>query len=132
MESTSSEIPTSVVPEGIPLTTETTTPETTPAETTNPCKRELTIEVPVDVVTSERDKIVGRYTKLARIPGFRKGKVPATVVRQRFADEIKSDLVEALVPRYFRQETAKQSLLPISQPRVTDLHLHDGEPLKFT
>ncbi len=127
MEGAPSEISTSVVPEGIPLTTETTTPETT-----NPCKRELTIEVPVDVVTSERDKIVGRYTKLARIPGFRKGKVPATVVRQRFADEIKSDLVEALVPRYFRQETAKQSLLPISQPRVTDLHFNEGEPLKFT
>ena len=132
MESTPSEIPTSVVPEGIPLTTETSTPEIKPAEPSNPCKRELTIEVPVDVVTSEREKIVGRYTKLARIPGFRKGKVPATVVRQRFADEIKSDLVESLVPRYFREETAKQSLLPISQPRVTDLHLHDGEPLKFT
>jgi trigger factor len=114
------------------LTTETSTPEINPAETTNPCKRLLTIEVPVDVVASEREKIVGRYTKLARIPGFRKGKVPATVVRQRFADEIRTDLVDSLVPRYFRQETAKQALLPISQPRVTDLHLNDGEPLKFT
>ena len=75
---------------------------------------------------------MSRYTKLARIPGFRKGKVPVTVVRQRFADEIKSDLVESLVPRYFREETKKQNLLPVSQPRVTDLHLHDGEPLKFT
>ena len=118
--------------EGIPLTTETSTTETTPAEPINLCKREFTIEIPAEVVTGERDKIVNRYTKLARIPGFRKGKVPATVVRQRFADEIKSDLVEALVPRYFREETKKQNLLPVSQPRVTDLHLHDGEPLKFT
>jgi trigger factor len=118
--------------EGIPLTTETSTPESNPAETTSPCKRELTIEVPVDVVSGEREKIVGRYAKLARIPGFRKGKVPATVVRQRFADEIKKDLVESLVPRYFREETAKQALLPVSQPRVTDLHWNDGEPLKFT
>ena len=118
--------------EGIPLTTETSTTETTPAEPINPCKREFTIEIPAEVVKDERDKIVNRYTKLARIPGFRKGKVPATVVRQRFADEIKSDLVEALVPRYFREETKKQNLLPVSQPRVTDLHLHDGEPLKFT
>ena len=92
----------------------------------------MTIEIPLDVVNGERDKIVTRYAKLARIPGFRKGKVPATVVRQRFADEIKSDIVEALVPRYFREETKKQNLVPISQPRVTDLHLHDGEPLKFT
>jgi trigger factor len=114
------------------LTTETSTPETNPVETTNPCKRELTIEIPADVVTGERDKIVARYAKLARIPGFRKGKVPASVVRQRFADEIKSDVVEALVPRYFREETGKQNMLPVSQTRVTDLHLHDNEPLKFT
>ena len=68
---------------------------------------------------------------MARLPGFRKGKVPATVVRQRFAEDIKTEVVEHLVPRYFRQETEKQRLHPVSQPRVTDLHLHDGEPLKF-
>lgn len=114
------------------MTTETSTTETNTAVNTNPCKRELTIEVPADVVKDERDKIVARYAKLARVPGFRKGKVPATVVRQRFADEIKSDLVEALVPRYFREETKKQNMAPVSEPRVTDLHLHDNEPLKFT
>jgi trigger factor len=114
------------------LTTETNTAETKPAEAINPCKRELKIEIPSDVVNGEREKIVNRYAKLARIPGFRKGKVPATVVRQRFAEEIKSDLVESLVPRYFREETKKQNMLPVSQPRVTDLHLHEGEPLKFS
>lgn len=114
------------------MTTETSTTETGTAVNANPCKRELTIEVPADVVKDERDKIVARYAKLARVPGFRKGKVPATVVRQRFADEIKSDLVEALVPRYFREETKKQNMVPVSQPRVTDLHLHDDEPMKFT
>ncbi len=114
------------------MTTETSTPETNPVEITNPCKRELTIEIPADVVNGEREKIVARYAKLARIPGFRKGKVPVSVVRQRFASEIQSDVVEALVPRYFREETGKQNLLPVSQPRVTDLHLHDNEPLKFT
>ena len=114
------------------MTTETSTAETNPAEIPNPCKRQLTIEVPADVVKDEREKIIARYAKLARIPGFRKGKVPATVVRQRFADEIKSDVVEALVPRYFRKETKKQNLEPVSQPRVTDLHVHDGEALKFT
>ena len=113
--------------EGVPLTIETSTPEIT-----NPCKRELSIEIPSEIVQGEREKIVARYAKLARIPGFRKGKVPATVIRRRFADEIKSDVVEALVPRYFREEAKKQNLVPISQPRVTDLHIHDGEPLKFT
>jgi trigger factor len=117
---------------GIHLTTETGIPETNPAEALNPCKRQLTIMVPAEVVTGAREEIVGRYAKLARIPGFRKGKVPITVVRQRFADDIKNEIVGSLVPKYFREETKKQNLLPVSQPRVTDLHLQDGEPLKFT
>ncbi|MGB7556665.1 MAG: trigger factor [Candidatus Korobacteraceae bacterium] len=112
-------------------TTDTTAPEAVSPEQPNPCKRELTIEIPADVVHAETESVVGRYQKLARIPGFRKGKVPASIVRQRFAEEIKSEIVETLVPRYFRLETEKQKLLPVSQPRVTDLHLHEGEPLKF-
>ena len=102
------------------------------SEPLNPCKRDVTIEIPAEVVKAESESVVNRYQKLARIPGFRQGKVPASIVRQRFAEEIKNDVVEALVPRYFRQETQKQNLLPVSQPRVTDLHLHEGEPLKFT
>ena len=80
---------------------------------------------------AETDSLVNRYQKLARIPGFRKGKVPASIVRQRFAEDIKSEVVEALVPRYFREEAKKQNLAPVSQPRVTDLHVHEGEPLRF-
>jgi trigger factor len=113
-------------------TTETSTTDATPSEESNPCKRELIIEIPADVITAETEGVVNRYQKQARIPGFRKGKVPTSIVRQRFAEEIKSEIVEALVPRYFRRETQKQNLLPVSQPRVTDLHLHEGEPLKFT
>jgi trigger factor len=122
----------------IPLTTESNTSETTATDATsssepsNPCKRELTIKIPAGIVNAESESVVQRYQKLARIPGFRKGKVPASIVRQRFAEEIKNEIVEALVPRYFRQETQQQNLLPVSQPRVTDLHLHEGEPLKFT
>jgi len=113
------------------LTTETTPTETSSSEQSNPCQRELIIEIPADVVKAETDNLVNRYQKLARIPGFRKGKVPASIVRQRFADEIKSEVVDALVPRYFRDETKKQNLSPVSQPRVTDLHIHEGEPLRF-
>ena len=113
------------------MTTETTPTETSSTEETNPCRRELSIEIPADVVKTETDNLVSRYQKLANIPGFRKGKVPGTIVRQRFAEEIKSDVVDALVPRYFRDEAKKQNLSPVSQPRITDLHLHDGEPLRF-
>jgi trigger factor len=114
-------------------TTENNTPENTPAvEAPNPCQRELTIEIPADVVKSETEQLVGRYLKVARIPGFRKGKVPASIIRQRFAEDIKNEIVEQLVPKYFREEVQKQGMAPVSQPRVTDLHLHEGEPLKFT
>ena len=117
--------------EGIFLTTETSTPDIQTQEQSNPCKREIAIEIPVAVVSAEADAVLLRYQKLARVPGFRKGKVPASIVRQRFADEIKGEIVEALVPRYFREETQKQNLQPVSQPRVTDLNLKQGEPLTF-
>jgi trigger factor len=116
---------------GNSLTTDTTTNETTSTEQSNPCQRELTIEIPADVVKAETDSIVNKYQKLAQVPGFRKGKVPASMVRQRFAEDIKTEIVDTLVPRYFREETKKQNLAPVSQPRVTDLHIHEGEPLKF-
>jgi len=120
-----------LIAEGNILTTESTTTDIHPSQQLNPCRREITVEIPADVVESETEAIVLRYQKLGRVPGFRKGKVPASIVRQRYADEIKSDIVEVLVPRYFRQETQKQNLQPVSQPRVTDLNLKQGEPLRF-
>ncbi len=113
------------------MTTETTTKEIDSTEPANPCQREIAVEIPADVVKTETDNLVNRYQKLARIPGFRKGKVPASIIRQRFAEDIKNDVVEALVPRYFREEAEKQNLAPVSQPRVTDLHVQEGEPLRF-
>jgi len=57
--------------------------------------------------------------------------VPASIIRQRFSQDIQNDVVDALVPRYFRKETDKLGLLPVSQPRVSNLHFHEGEPLRF-
>lgn len=102
-----------------------------PVETKDACTREIAVEVPTQAVAKETDRIIEQYQKAARLPGFRRGKVPATVIRQRFAEEIKSELVEQLIPRYFRQEVERQGITPVSQPRVTDMHLHDGEPLRF-
>ncbi|MGA2979134.1 MAG: trigger factor [Terriglobales bacterium] len=94
-------------------------------------KREIQVEIPVADVNRQTDSLIQKYQKVARIPGFRRGHVPASIIRQRFSEEIKTDMVEALIPRFFRQEAEKLSLHPVSQPRVTDLHLHDGEPLRF-
>ena len=102
-----------------------------PTETKSPTKREIQVEIPAEEVTRETDTLVQKYQKLARLPGFRRGHVPASIIRQRFSEDIKSEVVDALVPRYFRQATDKQGLIPVSQPRVSDLHIHDGEPLRF-
>jgi trigger factor len=102
-----------------------------PTETTSSSKREIEVEVPAQAVTQETEALIQKYQKLARLPGFRRGHVPGSVIRMRFGEEIKSEVVDALVPRYFRQETEKQGLVPVSQPRITDLHIHDGEPLRF-
>ncbi len=118
------------------MTTETTNTEATATPEVeapvNPLLRSVTVEIPADVVDHERNKLVQQYAKLARVPGFRKGKVPAGVIRTRFSQDINEEIVRNLVPKYFREETGKQNLAPISQPEVTDLHLHDNEPLKFT
>ena len=94
-------------------------------------KREISVEVPAEEVTRETEAIILKYQKVARLPGFRKGHVPASMIRHRFAEDLKSDVVEALVPRYFRKEAEKLGMIPVSQPRVTELHIHDGEPLTF-
>ena len=103
--------------------------ESTTNESTT--KREIVVEIPVEDVNRQTDSLIQKYQKVARIPGFRRGHVPASIIRQRFSEEIKTDMVEALIPRFFRQEAERLSLHPVSQPRVTDLHLHDGEPLRF-
>ncbi len=89
------------------------------------------MEVAAEVVARETEAVVEKYRKLARLPGFRKGKVPAGLIRERFAEEIKNEVLDELVPRYFREQVDRQGLAPVSQPKVVDLHLHEGEPLRF-
>jgi trigger factor len=93
--------------------------------------REIEVEIPHEEVARETDVLIQKYQKLARIPGFRSGHAPASIIRQRFAQDIQNDVIDALIPRYFRKETDRLGLAPISQPRVTDLHAHSGEPLRF-
>ena len=94
-------------------------------------KREIAVEIPAADVARETEVQIVRYQKSARLPGFRTGHVPASVIKQRFGDGLKSDVAEALIPKYFRREAEKQGLIPVSQPRVTDLHTENGEPITF-
>ena len=103
----------------------------TPTETATSTKREIEVEVPPEEVSRETDVLIQKYQKLARIPGFRRGHVPASVIRQRFSQDIQNDVIDALVPKFFRKEAERLGLVPVSQPRVTDLQALEGKPLHF-
>ena len=102
------------------------------AATLNPeCTREVEIEIPADEVTRNFQAVTKRYKKMARIPGFRSGKVPESLIRGRFAEQIRQDVMEAVLPEHFRTAIAERKLKPISQPQVTDIDLEEGKPLRF-
>jgi trigger factor len=102
------------------------------AATLNPeCTREVEIEIPAEEVSRSFQAVTKRYKKMARIPGFRSGKVPESLIRGRFAEQIRQDVMEAVLPEHFRTAIAAQNLRPISQPQVTKIDLEDGKPLRF-
>jgi trigger factor len=93
--------------------------------------REIAVEVPADEVAKSYKTVVKRYQKLARIPGFRAGKVPESLVRSRFAKEVRQEVMELLVSERFRQAIDEQKLKPVSEPQLLDLQLEDGKALTF-
>jgi trigger factor len=97
-----------------------------------PCRKQLKIEVPGPAVAAETERVIGEYRRRARLPGFRPGKVPANIVRQRFRKEIEQDVMERLVPRYWHQAEAEQKLEPLLPPELGDVDLSLGESMTFT
>src|SRR5258708_26078425 len=93
--------------------------------------RESAIEIPADIVSKQWDTTTGRYSREARVAGFRAGKVPASVIRNRFGSEIKRQVLEALLPEYFRNSVVQQGFLPVSEPQVLELQMEQGQPLRF-
>ena len=94
--------------------------------------REVSVEADAKQVTESFRKVIKRYQKLARIPGFRAGKVPESLVRSKFSKEVRQEVLESLVTERFRHALEEQKLQPISEPQLTNLLLQDGEPLRFT
>jgi trigger factor len=93
--------------------------------------REIAVEVDADEVSKSFKTVVKRYQKLARIPGFRAGKVPESLIRSKFAKEVRQEVLESLVSARFRKEIEDQKLKPVSEPQLLDLQLMDGQPLRF-
>ena len=95
-------------------------------------QKNLVVEIDSQVVDAEIDKIARDYSKAARIPGFRPGKVPAKVVRQRFRDQILHDVVHGLIPRAVDEALRDKGIEPVDTPDIKDVVVEEGQPLKFT
>jgi trigger factor len=96
------------------------------------CVREVKIEAPVEEVNKAFARVLKEYKKYAKIPGFRAGKVPESVVKRRFAEQIKKDVVESLLPERFQAAIAAAGVVPVSQPNLTSLTIEEGKALDGT
>ena len=95
-------------------------------------RKNLVVEIESDVVDNEIDKVARDYGKAAKIPGFRPGKVPAKVVRQRFRDQILHDVAHGLIPRAVDEALRERGVEPVDTPDIKDVVVEEGQPLKFT
>lgn len=95
------------------------------------CKHSLEISIPANVVEDETSRVISDIQKRARIPGFRPGKAPASLIRKSFEGDIRQKVLEALVPRYLQKQFEDDNLRVVGTPDISDVHLHEGEPLRF-
>jgi trigger factor len=95
-------------------------------------RKNLVVEIPSTVVDAEIDKVSKDYSRAARVPGFRPGKVPAKVVRQRFRDQILHDVAHGLIPRAVDEALRERGVEPVNTPDIRDVIVEEGQPLKFT
>lgn len=94
-------------------------------------KREVEITIPVAEVDAETERVIASIQKKVKLPGFRPGKAPASLVRSRFASDIRQDVLESLLPKHFHKRVEQDNLKIVGQPSITDVHFHTGEPIKF-
>ena len=95
------------------------------------CKHEVEITVPVDEVARETERAIANIQQKARLPGFRPGKAPISLIRSKFAHQVREDVLENLLPKYFKKKMEEEELQPVGRPSVKDVEFKDGEPLKF-
>jgi trigger factor len=95
------------------------------------CRRELDLEIPAEEVSKAMERVAKEFARVARVPGFRPGKAPVSLIRRRFAEDIKGEVVQSLVPDRVEKAVSEQKLTPVSQPHVDKLDFAEGQPLKF-
>ncbi|MBZ5610585.1 MAG: trigger factor [Acidobacteriia bacterium] len=95
------------------------------------CKHEIEITVPVDEITRETERVVSNIQQKVRLPGFRPGKAPVSLIRAKFAKQVREDVLENLLPKYFQKKMEEEELHPVGRPSVKDVDFKEGEPLRF-
>src|SRR5476649_1319986 len=98
----------------------------------NDTRKSLRVEIPQDVVDAEIDRVARDYSRKARIPGFRPGKAPARVIKQRFKYQILHDVAHDLIPRAVDDALREKGMEAVDTPDVRDVIIEEGQPLTFT
>src|SRR5436309_15566961 len=94
-------------------------------------KKNLNIEIPQEVVNDEIQQIAQEVAKRARVPGFRPGKAPVAVVKTRYRDEIVSEMMQHLMPKYVGDAIEERKLDIVDSPRFESIDYTAGKPLRF-
>ena len=94
-------------------------------------RKNLSFEIPSDVLDAEIDRVAKGYSRTARVPGFRPGKVPASVVKQRYREQILYDVAHDLIPKLVGDALRERGLEPVATPDIKDVVLEEGRPLTF-
>ena len=97
----------------------------------SPSKRELEIEISVDEVAKEWDKVLLEYASRARLDGFRQGKAPQEMVKRLFYSDIKDTAIENLVPRALRESLLAENISPVGTPVISEVVFREGQPFRF-
>jgi trigger factor len=95
------------------------------------CKHSIEVSVPVEIINQETEKVAGDFQKKVRMPGFRPGKAPLSMVRKNFEPDIRQKVMETLIPKYLDKQLAEEQLKVVSRPDVSDVHFKPGEPMVF-
>ena len=98
----------------------------------NATRKTVRVEIPTDVVTTEIDRIARDYSRKARVPGFRPGKAPARVIKQRYKDQILHDVAHDLIPRAVDEALREKGMEAVDTPDVREVTIEEGQPLTFT
>lgn len=95
------------------------------------CKHELSITIPVVDIDAESEKVLADYQKKVRLPGFRPGKAPVSLIRSKFEGEIRQQVLENLLPRALGERFRQDNLNVVGRPEIKDLKFEKGEPIEF-